>query len=145
MNITQKLLSGVATALFLISMSSSVLAADKSLYERLGGNAAIKAVVDDFTANVGADARINGYFAKADMTRVKAKLVEQIGMATGGPEKYTGRPMKEVHKGMGITDANFTALVEDLVKTLNKFKVPAKEQMELLTILGSLKGDIVGQ
>jgi hemoglobin len=138
-----QLVCGLATALFLMSASGVALAADKSLYDRLGGNAAITAVVEDFTANVAADARINKFFANADMVRVKAKLVEQIGAATGGPEKYTGRSMKEVHNNMGVTDAHFTALVEDLVKTLNKFKVPAKEQGELLTILGSLKPDIV--
>jgi hemoglobin len=133
-----------AAALFLFSASGAAFAAaDKPLYERLGGHKAIVAVVDDFTANVGADARINKFFANSDMVRVKAKLVEQIGMATGGPEKYTGKSMKETHANMGVAEADFNALVEDLVTTLNKFKVPPKEQSELLTILGSLKGDIV--
>ena len=53
--------------------------------------------------------------------------------------------MKASHKGMKITDAEFTALVEDLVKSLDKFKVGAREKNELLTALGSMKGDIVGQ
>jgi hemoglobin len=144
MKLSNPLLCGFAAiALSAMTFSSSLAADEKSLYQRLGGHAAIVAVVDDFTANVGADARINKYFAASDMTRLKAKLVEQIGEATGGPEKYTGKSMKEVHANMGVSDADFNALVEDLVKTLNKFKVPAKEQGELLTILGSLKPDIV--
>lgn len=144
MNPKNTLICAVAAAVLMVSASVSSFAADaKSLYERLGGHAAVVAVVDDFTANVGADARINKYFAKSDMVRVKAKLVEQIGMATGGPEKYTGRSMKETHATMGVTDADFTALVEDLIKTLNKFKVPMKERGELLAILGSLKPGIV--
>jgi hemoglobin len=53
--------------------------------------------------------------------------------------------MKSAHRGMNVTDAQFNALVEDLVKTLDKFKVPAKEKGELLAILGPLKPDIVGQ
>jgi hemoglobin len=53
--------------------------------------------------------------------------------------------MKAVHTGMGITEAEWSATVEDLVKSLNKFKVPAKEQQELLAILGPMKKDIVGQ
>jgi hemoglobin len=119
--------------------------ADKSLYDRLGGKSAITAVVDDFVGNVAGDKRINGYFAKADIPRLKGNLVDQICQATGGPCVYKGKDMKTAHKGMGIADADFNALVEDLVKTLNKFNVPAKEQGELLGILGPLKPQIVNQ
>jgi len=118
---------------------------DKSLYDRLGGKSAITAVVDDFVGNVAADKRINGFFAKANVPRLKGNLVDQICQATGGPCVYTGKDMKTAHKGMGIADADFNALVEDLVKTLNKFNVPAKEQGELLGILGPLKPQIVNQ
>lgn len=117
----------------------------KSLYDRLGGKDAITAVVDDFVGNVARDTRINGFFAKTDIARLKRNLVDQICSATGGPCVYTGRDMKTAHKGMGISDGDFNALVEDLVKSLNKFNVPAKEQNELLGILGSLKPQIVGQ
>jgi len=117
----------------------------KSLYDRLGGKDALTAVVDDFVGNVAADKRINGFFAKADIPRLKRNLVDQICQGTGGPCVYTGKDMKTAHKGMGIRDADFNALVEDLVKTLNKFNVPAKEQGELLGILGPLKPQIVNQ
>ena len=117
----------------------------KSLYDRLGGQPAIVAVVDDFVGNVAADARINARFANANIPRLKQLLVEQICAGTGGPCKYTGRDMKSSHRGMNITDAQFNALVEDLVKTLDKFNVPKKEQGELLAILGPMKPDIVGQ
>src|SRR6202165_6052858 len=111
----------------------------KSLYDRLGGQGAITAVVDDFVGNVAADNRINKFFAKADVPRLKRNLVDQICQGTGGPCVYTGKDMKTAHKGMGITDADINALVEDLVKTLNKFNVPAREQGEFLGILGPLK------
>jgi hemoglobin len=117
----------------------------KSLYDRLGGQPAITAVVDDFVGNVAADARINRFFARTDIPRLKRLLVEQICAGTGGPCTYTGRDMKTTHAGMGITDAQFNALVEDLVKTLDKFKVPEKEKGELLGILGPMKPSIVGQ
>ncbi|MFN3850029.1 MAG: group I truncated hemoglobin [Spirosomataceae bacterium] len=122
----------------------------KSLYLRLGGNAAIQAVTDQFIANVAADARINAFFAQAaaDPARLKKlrdNLVNQIGEATGGPEKYTGLDMKTAHKGMKITDAHFNALVEDLSLALDKFSVPAMEKTELLTALGGMRADIVGQ
>ena len=117
----------------------------KTLYDRLGGQPAITAVVDDFVGNVAADNRINGFFAKTDIPRLKRLLVEQICAGTGGPCTYTGRSMPEAHKGMHITDAQFGALVEDLQKSLNKFKVPEKEQSDLLAILGPMKPSIVGQ
>ena len=118
---------------------------EKPLYERLGGLPAIQAVIDDFVANVAADTRINKQFAQTDIPRLKKNLVDQVCQATGGPCKYAGLDMKTAHKGMKITDADFNALVEDLVKSLDKFKVPAKEKNELLTALASMKPDIVGQ
>ncbi len=114
-----------------------------SLYERLGGQPAITAVVDDFVANVAADSRINGRFATTDIPRLKRLLVEQICARTGGPCAYTGRDMKTTHAGMGIKDAEFGALVEDLVRSLDKLKVPAAEKQELLDILGPMKSDII--
>ena len=115
----------------------------KSLYDRLGGKDAIVAVVDDFVGNVAADNRINRYFAKTDIPRLKRNLVDQICAATGGPCTYTGRDMKSAHAGMGVTSGHFNALVQDLQKTLRKFKVPKKEQGELLAVLGPMKADIV--
>ena len=116
---------------------------EKSLYDRLGGKPAITAVVDDFTARVAADRRINRFFANTDVPAFKAKLVDQICEASGGPCKYTGKDMKTAHAGMGVTDDDFTALVGDLVATLDKFKVPEKEKGELLGALGPMKKDIV--
>jgi len=116
---------------------------EKSLYDRLGGKPAITAVVDDFTARVAADRRINSFFTTTDIPSFKAKLIDQICEASGGPCKYTGKDMKTTHAGMGITNADFDALVADLVATLNKFKVPEKEQGELLSVLGPMRKDIV--
>jgi hemoglobin len=122
----------------------------KSLYSRLGGKKAITAVVDEFINVVGGDNRINKFFADtvkdpARLQALKDNLVAQICSATGGSCKYKGKDMVTAHKGMGITDADFTALVEDLIKALDKFSVPEAEKNELLGILGSLKGDIVGK
>ena len=116
---------------------------DKPLYERLGGKPAITAVVEDFVGRVAADDRINGKFANTDIPRLKMLLVEQICQASGGPCTYTGRGMKATHAGMGVSNADFDALVGDLVATLNKFKVPEREKNELLGALGPMKKDIV--
>lgn len=115
----------------------------KSLYDRLGGKDAITAVVDKFVGIVVADERINGFFKNADAGNLKKQLVDQICSATGGPCKYTGKDMKTAHAGMGVKEADFNALVEDLVKALDEFKVPEKEKGELLGALGGMKGDIV--
>lgn len=80
-----------------------------SLYDRLGGRPAITAVVNDFVGNVAADNRINGFFARTDIPRLKRLLVEQICAGTGGPCRYTGGDMKTAHAGMGVTDSQFTA------------------------------------
>jgi hemoglobin len=138
-------LAAGALALAVAGCAQQQAMKEKSLYERLGGLPAIQAVIDDFVANVAADARINKQFAQTDIPKLKKNLVDQVCQATGGPCKYTGLDMKTAHKGMKITDADFNALVGDLVKSLDKFKVPAKEKNELLTALGSMKPDIVGQ
>lgn len=120
----------------------------KSLYDRLGGKAAIVAVVDDFVANCAADVRIDAFFkaTAADKNRLAAfknKLVDQICEAAGGPCKYTGNDMKTAHAGMGISNADFNALVEDLTKSLDKFKVGKAEQDQLLGVLGPMRPLIV--
>jgi len=139
----QIIMAAVAIAASWTLTSTPSFAAEKSLYERLGGQGAIQAVVTKFISNVGGDKRINGYFATADLKKLNKLLVEQVCMATGGPCSYSGRDMKTTHKGMKVTEAAFGALVEDLVAALDTFNVPAKEKGELLGILGPMKGDIV--
>jgi hemoglobin len=139
-------IAAVASA-FVFSACQSMQAPmpQKALYDRLGGQPAITAVVDDFVGNVAGDSRINGFFARTDIPRLKKNLTDQICAGTGGPCTYSGKDMRSAHKGMNITDAQFNALVEDLVKTLDKFKVPAKEKGELLAILAPMQPQIVGQ
>lgn len=128
--------------------AQGAMAQQKSLYDRLGGKTAIVAVVDDFVGNVAADKRINSFFAataadKDRMAKFKGNLVDQICEASGGPCKYMGKDMKTAHAGMGITSADFDALVQDLQKTLNKFKVAKPDQDALLGVLGPMKAMIV--
>ena len=132
----------------LASATAKEMAKEKSLYDRLGGKTAIKAVVDEFVGRVGADKRINAFFAAtvADPKRLedfKSKLVDQICEASGGPCKYTGKDMKTAHMGLGVSGADFDALVGDLVGALDKFKVGAHDKDQLLGVLGPMKGDIV--
>jgi hemoglobin len=115
----------------------------QTLYERLGGKTAITAVIDDFVGRCAADARINGKFARTDIPRLKASLIDQVCEATGGPCTYSGRDMRTTHLGMQVTGGEFDALVGDLVATLNHFSVPQAEQSELLGALAPMRSDIV--
>jgi hemoglobin len=137
----------------LLSVSSAPLfsqgvANEKSLYDRLGGKKAIAAVVDEFVGRVAADKRINAFFAAtaSDPSRLKkfkGSLVDQICQASGGSCKYEGKDMKTAHMGMGVSAADFDALVEDLVGALDKLKVGTHEKDQLLGALGPMKADIV--
>src|SRR5262249_10305730 len=91
----------------------------KSLYERLGGEAALKAVVDDFVARTAANPKVNfprkgtpveWKATDENVALLKKRLVQFIGKATGGPQKYEGKDMKTVHKGMEITEDEFNAM-----------------------------------
>jgi len=120
----------------------------KSLYQRLGGMPAVRAVVDDLVARILDDGRVNRWFAHAASSpetaaAYKAKLADFVCQATGGPCKYTGMDMEAAHKGRGITEEAFGAVVEDLNATLAKLKVPEKEQKQLLGLLGPLKAAVV--
>jgi hemoglobin len=116
---------------------------EPSLYDRLGGTPAITAVVGDFLDEVGKDARVKNQPPPARVPLLKQSLVDQVCQATGGPCVYKGRDMKAAHAGMGITPAEFDAVVDDLVKTLDKYKVPAREKDELLALLAPMRDDIV--
>jgi hemoglobin len=117
--------------------------AQTTLYERLGGRAAITAVVDDAIVNVTADPRISRRFANAGSGLTK-NLVDLVCVRTGGPCRYTGADMATAHEGMLIRDDEFDALLEDMAKSLDKFKVPAREKGEALAILRQMRNAIVG-
>jgi hemoglobin len=134
----------------LLLVSLSALAADApktpTLYTRLGGYDAIAAVTDDFIGRLATDKQLSRFFAghsQDSLMKVRQHVVDQICAATGGPCIYTGRDMKTSHKGMGISEAEWNQSVVYLTATLDKFKVPAREQGELLATVSTLKKDIV--
>lgn len=122
--------------------------ADKSLYERLGGKPAVEAVVGDFVDRILLDQRVNGWFAHAASSpeataAYKSTLTDFVCQSVGGPCQYKGRDMVSAHTGRGVTSDAFDAVVDDLIATLAKFKVPQQEQDDLLGLLGGLKPDII--
>ncbi len=118
---------------------------EPTLYQRLGGTEGIAAVVDGFVGNVRADPRINKRFEGVDINHTKAMLTDLICQESGGPCKYTGRRMNDIHRGMDISDAEFDDMMSDMSKTLDKFQLPPRERNDVMNLLMSMRGDIVGQ
>ena len=144
----------VVAAFVLLTSGTSAIAQEKKekekpLYDRLGGVYAIASVVDDFIERLLVDDILNANPAiKEARARVpkpglKYRVTELVCEVTGGPQKYTGRSMKDSHKHLNITEKEWDAMVTDFKVTLDKFKVPNKEQDELIGIVGTTKADIV--
>lgn len=137
----------LAVGLTLTALPSHQLSAqERTLYQRLGGYDAIAAVTDDFIGRMVTDPQLGRFFAghsTDSKMRIRQHVVDQLCAATGGPCVYKGRDMKTSHAGLGITEAQWNLAVSHLVATLNKFKVPEREQNELAAALTQLKPDIV--
>jgi hemoglobin len=116
----------------------------KPLYDRIGGMDMIDAVVADFVEQrLATDDRLRDRFAKIDKRAFRALLADQLCELSGGPCKYTGKSMPDAHAGLEIGDAEFRVFLDDLRLSLVALHVPAKEQDELLAMLGKLREQIV--
>ncbi len=132
--------------LFLLLFFARPIHAQESLYKRLGGYDAIAAVTDDFIGRLATNKDLSRFFiglSDDSKTRVRQHIVDLLCNVTGGPCAYTGRSMKDAHKGLKISENDWTITAGLLVETLNKFNVAQKEQSELLAIVTSVKKDIV--
>mgnify|MGYP000636892024 CR=1 FL=1 len=120
-----------------------------SLYERLGGVYAIAAVVDDFIDRImdnpelNANPKVDEAHHKVSRAGFKYLVTEMVCWAAGGPQRYTGRSMRDSHQHLNITEREWQVFLTDLQATLDQFQVPAPEQQELLAIVASTKEDIV--
>jgi hemoglobin len=123
--------------------------ADTSLYVRLGGVPAIALVVDYFVDRlewnpvIRANPAVRRAFAEPIKPGLKYRLTEMVCEATGGPCTYGGRPMDEAHDGLGITEAEWQAMVQEFQRALLRYRVPAQEQKDLLAVVATTKDDIV--
>lgn len=116
-----------------------------SVYEKIGGEAAVNAAVDIFYRKVLADERINEFFDTVDMEAQHAKQKAFLTMAFGGPNNYTGKDMREAHKHMNLTEDHFNAVAECLVGTLQELSVPQEYIDEIVTIAVSVKDDVLNR
>ncbi|MGE0467593.1 MAG: group 1 truncated hemoglobin [Steroidobacteraceae bacterium] len=148
---TQRTMTTVLAAVLAVWVAGAATAQDqpRALYDRLGGVYSIATVVDDFIERLlvndtlNANPAISQARAHVPKAGLKFQVTALVCEATGGPCKYTGRAMKESHQQLHITEGQWQAMVADFRRTLDKFKVPAREQEELIIIVGSTKNDIV--
>ncbi len=113
-----------------------------SIYDRVGGREAIEVVVEDFYVRVLADAQLSGFFTGTNMSRLKGKQVEFFAAALGGPEPYSGAPMKQVHQGRGITMHHFSLVAAHLADALAAAGVPSGTVTEILSAIAPLAPEI---
>ena len=113
-----------------------------AIYYRIGGREAIEVVVEDFYVRVLADDQLCGFFSGANMNRLKGRQVEFFAHSLGGPEPYTGAPMKQVHQGRGITMHHFSLVAGHLAAALAAAGVPPDTVTEILSAIAPLAPDI---
>jgi hemoglobin len=117
--------------------------AELSLYDAIGGEAALVAVIDDFYLRVLVDPQLNGFFAGANMPKLKARQIEFLTAALGGPDVYRGRSMRKMHAGRRISQADFDKVAFHLTLALAAAGVPAETIMQITEAINPLAGDIV--
>ena len=118
----------------------------KTLYERLGGYDAISAVVNDLLPRVQADPQLARFWqhrSEDGLKREKQLLIDFLCSCAGGPLYYTGRDMKTSHKGMRISESDWSAFLGHLNATLQAFQVPQPERDEVVAFIQSTKADMV--
>lgn len=119
-----------------------------SLYEKIGGEAAVNAAVDVFYRKVLSDNRIKQFFDGVDMARQAAKQKAFLTMAFGGPHSYTGADMRKGHAHLvarGLNDTHFDAVMENLGATLQELNVPANLIAQAAAIAESTRNDVLGK
>lgn len=120
----------------------------QSLYEKIGGDAAVNAAVDVFYRKVLADKRINKFFEGVDMGKQAAKQKAFLTMALGGPHNYTGKDMRDGHAHLvarGLNDSHFDAVMENLGATLKELGVPDELIAQAAAIAESTRNDVLGR
>ena len=144
-----KLTHTLLAAALALGVGTTALAQDQAtLYKRLGGYDALAAVTDDFLGRLATDPKMGRFFvghSTNSVGRIRGDVINFLCVATKGPCSYTGRDMKTSHTGLKITDEDWDSSVKALTATLAKFKVPATETNEVLTLVSTLKGDIAGR
>ena len=135
----------LASSLLLLSAmaTSAAAGAQTRLYDRLGGEAGVAAIADTLIDRVSTDPKLGRSFKDSKLDRIKRLLAEQICDLSGGPCRYSGDSMREVHAGHHISEAEFFGMVADLREILKERHVSQSATNELLRLLAPMKRDVV--
>jgi hemoglobin len=117
-----------------------------TLFEQLGGDSAISAVVDRFYAQVTTDDRVKHFFSETDMDRQRQHQKDFLTLAFGGPNHYGGKSIRAGHSHLtqkGLNDSHFDAIIEILVSTLNEFNVQKYKIEQVVAIAESVRNDVL--
>ena len=136
-------IASMALAGWLLAACAGDPARDGGLYEDLGQRSGIQQIVDETLRNIADDARIVRLFADSDIGRLRTKLAEQLCMISGGPCRYTGDTMEQVHTGMNLDEADFNAFVENLFDAMDELNVPVAAQNRLVARLAPMRDRII--
>ena len=115
----------------------------KSIYERIGGEAAVSAAVDLFYQKQTTDPRVRGYFRGIDLSKLRCNQKAFLAKVFGGPDNYKGRDLKSSHAALYIPNVHFDAVAENLIETLHDLKVPQELIDEIKIIVESTRKDCV--
>jgi hemoglobin len=132
-----------AVLITLLLLAGAATGSRVPLYDRLGGAPGVAAIADTLIDRVSADPKLGRSFKDSKLERIKKLLAEQICDLSGGPCRYSGDSMKEVHAGHHISEAEFFGMVADLRAVLKERHVSQGAANELLRLLAPIKRDVV--
>ena len=143
---TRKSRAGLGTLLLSATLSLGACSAvpdEENLYLALGGEQAIAVIVENFILEIARDERIIDHFEVSNVQRFRVMMNEHLCMVADGPCEYTGDSMIDTHAGMGVTESDFNAIVENMMAAMNKAGIPLGPQNRLLARLATFRGEII--
>ena len=126
-----------------VTAQAGAAGAGPTLFERIGGEAKLRATAHEFVLVILSDDRINFTFAETDLKKFEQLIYEQLCNLTNGGCKYTGRDMYMAHAKLNINNAEFNALAEDLYEAFDRVHVPYRLQNKVVALLAPMERDVV--
>ena len=143
---TRKTRAGLGSLLLSSTLTFGACSAvpdEENLYLALGGEQAIAVIVENFILEIARDERIIDHFEVSNVQRFRVMMNEHLCMVADGPCEYTGDSMIDTHAGMGVTEGDFNAIVENMMAAMNKAGIPLGPQNRLLARLATFRGEII--
>ena len=143
---TRKTRAGLGVLLLTATLTLGACSAvpdEENLYLALGGEQAIAVIVENFILEIAGDERIIDHFEVSNVQRFRVMMNQHLCMVADGPCEYTGDSMIDTHAGMGVTEGDFNAIVENMMAAMNKAGIPLGPQNRLLARLATFRGEIL--